>query len=154
MSHALVIQGTRHGVWLWTLWAAFGFRVVAQLLQRLHPIASLPGFDAWHSATLPYPALLAIQLVMVVTLAAVAWGVWRGTTRRRPPLGKWLRRLGGLYLFAMLARLILGLTALSGHPWFDKPVPTLFHMILAGYLLVLAGYHSCTREAPLREGRI
>lgn len=154
MSHALVIQGTRHGVWLWTLWAAFGFRVLAQLLQRVHPVASLPRFDAWHSATLPYPALLAIQLIMVVALASVAWSVWRGTTRRRARLGKWLRRLGGLYLFVMLARLALGLTALTGHPWFDKPVPTLFHLILAGYLLVLASYHSCTKEAPHAESRI
>jgi hypothetical protein len=46
MSHAPVIQGTQHGVWLWTLWAAFGLRVLA---------------------------LLAIQLMMLVAMAAAAW---------------------------------------------------------------------------------
>ena len=154
MSHALAIQGTRHGIWFWTLWAAFGMRIVAQLLQHLHPVALLPGFDAWHSAILPYPALLTVQPTMVVALAGVAGRVSRGETRRRALLGKWLRRLGGLYLFVMLARLALGLTVLSGHIWFDKPVPTLFHLILATYLLVLAGYHSCTQGAPDAEKRI
>lgn len=149
MFHPLLRHDTRHGVLLWMLWAAFGFRVAAQLLQHLHPLPVLPRFDAWHSAALPYPLLLATQGAIIVLLAYVARGVGHGTTRRRALLGKWLRRLGGLYLVVMVMRLLLGLTLLSGHDWFDKPVPTLFHLVLAGFLLVLAAYHSCTERKPV-----
>ena len=153
MSHALLSHGTRYGVWLWTLWAAFGFRAAAQLLQQVHPVAALPRLDAWHSAALPYPVLLAVQVMIIILFAYIAQGVWRGTTRRRPLLGQWLRRLGGFYFAGMVARLALGLTVLSGHHWFDKPVPTLFHLVLAGFLLVLASYHSDTEGTPGAERR-
>lgn len=116
-------------------------RVAAQLLQRVHPHDGLPAFDSWHSAAVPYPLLVATQIAILILFAWIARGARRGTLRRRPRLGAWLRTLGLLYLAAMLARLTLGASLLSGHYWFDKPLPTLFHLVLAGYLLVLAGYH-------------
>lgn len=151
--HTAPSQAVRHGLWLWTLWTLFIFRVAAQLLQYLHPVAWLPPFDSWHSATLPYPLLLAIQAVIIVLLARIARRVQRGAVRPRPRLGNGLRLLGGLYFAAMLARLALGCTVLSGHPWFDKPVPSLFHLVLAGFLLALAAYHRDSEVRPDAEKR-
>jgi hypothetical protein len=41
----------------------------------------------------------------------------------------------------MLVRLILGLTVLSGQRWFASPVPTLFHLVLAAYVLLFGHFH-------------
>ena len=41
----------------------------------------------------------------------------------------------------MLFRLIGGLTFLRDVPWFQAILPTIFHLVLAGFLLVLADFH-------------
>ena len=35
------------------------------------------------------------------------------------------------------------MTLLSGHAWFDKPLPSIFHLVLASYLLVVG---TCLRR--------
>ena len=40
----------------------FVFRVIAQLLVLNLNLPLLPPFDAWHSALLPYPTLVAAQI--------------------------------------------------------------------------------------------
>ncbi len=49
--------------------------------------------------------------------------------------------LGGLYLVVMIARLVLGLTAMAGDPWFDRPLPTVFHLLLACFLIAVGMFH-------------
>jgi hypothetical protein len=41
----------------------------------------------------------------------------------------------------MALRLIIGLTGWSEAPWFQRPIPAFFHLVLAAYLLVLAAFH-------------
>jgi hypothetical protein len=54
----------------------------------------------------------------------------------------------------MLARLVLGATVLSSQRWFARPLPTIFHIVLATYLLLCGHYHlrfgSTPSPAPLR----
>lgn len=130
-----------HGIVLTILMVAFLARVLAQLVQWLAPTPLLPPFEAWHSATVPYLGLLGSQ---VLILAAQIWllrGVVTGAHAPRRPLGLCLLALGALYFGFMLFRLIGGLTFLAHAAWFQARIPTLFHLVLASFLLVLAHYH-------------
>lgn len=124
---------------LWGLTLLFGLRILAQPLSRLVP--ALPAFDAWHSGVLPYPALLLSQLGIATTMVVVNLRLVRGALASRPRVGGWLALLGTLYFAAMLLRLVLGQTVYVGSPWLDRPLPTLFHLVLATWILLLASYH-------------
>ena len=74
--------------------AAFLFRVAAQAIQAWRPVAWLPPFEDWHSATLPYSLLLASQLVILAAQLWVLVALLRGTHRPRRWLGIALLVLG------------------------------------------------------------
>jgi hypothetical protein len=85
--------------------------------------------------------LLASQ---VAILAALGWTASRFTTGEVTPhraLGVGALIVGALYFAAMVVRLVLGLTVLSGHHWFARPIPTLFHLVLAAYVLIFGHFH-------------
>ncbi len=125
---------------LWVLLGLFCFRVTAQLIQALAPVSLLPAFEAWHSRALPYPLLVATQLVIITVYAWIAWGIQAGRTQPDRRLGRWLLGLGGVYFAFMLVRLVLGATV-SPQTWFDAPIPTVFHLVLAAFLLVVGNFH-------------
>jgi hypothetical protein len=138
-----------HLVLLIALTVTFLLRVVAQLVQVWWPVGNLPSFESWHSATLPYPLLVAAQIAILAAQAWVIVSLGKGAHLPRRRVGHWLLALGALYLGAMAFRLIAGLTFLRHLPWFQAVLPTVFHMVLASFLLVLADYHlrSCQRAA-------
>lgn len=138
------IMKTQHKQYLFGLWLCtllFAFRVIAQPLSTTGYFSCLPPFNTWYSGALPYPVLLISQgLILLLMLHVnVRWS--RGIATPHPRTGKLLFGWGALYMTAMLARLMLGLTLLAGHPWFDRPLPTLFHLVLAGYVLILSALH-------------
>lgn len=124
---------------LWGLTLLFGVRILAQPLAQLLP--ALPGFDAWHGGVLPYPVLLLSQLAIAAMMVNVNLRLGRGAIMPRPRLGRWLTLLGTLYFAVMLLRLTLGQTLFPGSSWLDRPLPTLFHLVLATWLVLLARYH-------------
>ena len=138
---------------LWSLTTLFALRVAAQLLQYARPVRFLPPFEAWQGSRLSYPVLLASQLVILVVMF---WGAnavsRRVSTRRR--VGAWLVALGWVYLGSMSVRLVLGLTLLAHVAWFAKPIPALFHMVLAGYVLTFGRYHSTHDDRPRVAGSV
>jgi hypothetical protein len=122
--------------------ALFCFRVAAQLAAAVISLPFLPPFEAWHSGTLPYPVLVVSQVAIVAVYAWMARGIANGRTRPGARLGGWLLVLGGLYFALMVARLILGATLLSGSSWWHAPVPSAFHLVLAGFLIVAGHFHT------------
>lgn len=121
------------------LLALFCFRALAQLLQRYVELPFLPPFDAWQSGAVPYNALLVSQILIIVFYG---WILRRIATNRQQPSRRqgWVFFIVGLiYFFVMVARLFIGVTGLSEHYWFRSYLPTLFHFVLSGYLIV-AGY--------------
>ncbi len=102
---------------------------------------ALPPFESWHSAALPYGVLLASQLAILLALGWTAWRFTIGDVKARRQVGVLALALGGVYFAAMLARLVLGLTALSHVRWFASPIPTVFHLVLATYLLLYGRFH-------------
>jgi hypothetical protein len=131
----------RYAPWLWLLLALFCFRVMAQLIALTTSPTFLPAFDAWHSATVPYWVLLASQFLIAAIMAVTAWRFSEGNMRPRPIIGRVLVALGSIYLGFMLLRLALGITVLTAHPWFGKILPTIFHLVLATFLLLVGLFH-------------
>jgi uncharacterized protein len=127
--------------WLWLLLALFIVRVLAQAMALLTSAPFLPPFESWHSGVLPYPALVAAQLLIIAWFARTAWRFNRGEVTPRYRLGVWMLAFGAVYFATMLVRLVLGVTVLSSNRWFSSVLPTMFHLVLAAYLLVYGHFH-------------
>lgn len=137
---------TRAGRGLLALTLAFTGRVVAQPLAALTGWPFLPPFDAWQSGALPYPVLLASQILLIAVMTRTAWAIGAGRLRPSRRLGWILAVFTGLYGGVMVARLVLGLTIARGHWWLDAPLPTVFHLVLTTYLAIVVHHH--LREVP------
>ena len=131
----------RHGRWLWILAALFALRVTAQLLALVVDSPVLPRFESWHSGLLPYPLLLGTQFLILAWLATTASRVSRAVVQPSRKFGRLVLGVAAIYGMTMLARLVLGATVLSEIRWFASPVPTIFHLVLAGYLFVYGRVH-------------
>lgn len=125
--------------WLWLFTGLFAFRVAAQPLARVWDL--LAPFEAWHSATLPYAWLLFFQLLILIAMVRIAMRFSHGRVRASRGWAIALLSFGGIYAGVMIVRLILGQSLMRGDAWFDRPLPTLFHLVLASFVLAVGGYH-------------
>lgn len=144
-------MGRRYFPWMLALVGLFVLRVLAQLIQAVHPIPGLPPFEAWHGAVLPYPLLLATQVLLIVGLVYILRQVRADAIAPRPWQYRVCFLLGGIYFFFMAFRLIGGLTILADHAWFAKSLPAFFHVVLATFILMLGHYLRARRA--LEEAR-
>ena len=119
----------------------FGFRVMAQLVQVWHPVDFLPPYSAWHSGALPYGWLVAAQGVILAACLRIVWGVFTETIAPSTQKGKILFALGAIYLLGMCTRLFVGLTIAPDHYWFGATLPTVFHLVLASFIMVYGRFH-------------
>ena len=120
----------------------FLLRVVGQVLTTYAEVSWLPTVEHWQSGLLPYPALLASQVVILGTMGAVIADVWRGQGRfvqPRPRLASVVRWFGSLYLASMVVRYVLLMALRPEWRWFGHSIPIVFHCVLATFLLVYAG---------------
>jgi len=120
----------------------FLLRVIGQVLVTYAGVDWLPEEGHWQSGLLPYPALLASQIVILAVMAAIARDAWRGWgwfVASRPKVGRYLRIASVVYFTAMIVRYIV---TMALHPdWFpfEHSIPTFFHCILAIYLYLYSG---------------
>ena len=120
----------------------FLLRVVGQVLATYAGVSWLPAVEHWQSGLLPYPALLASQIVILGTMGAVIADVWRGKGRfvePRPRLASAVRWFGSFYLASMIVRYVLSMALRPEWRWFGPSIPIVFHCVLATFLLVYAG---------------
>jgi hypothetical protein len=108
----------------------FSLRVAGQAIQLWAPQPWLPPFDAFQGSNLPYPFLLASQIVIL--------GVMVYCNVRRPRGGRAIRWFGIIYMAGSLARIAIGVAVPSAPAWFSTWIPAAFHVVLAGYVLTLA----------------
>lgn len=113
-------------------------RVVAQFIQWVSSVELLPEFDAWQSGTLPYPALLVSQLVILAVQVVVILRVRAGRFEPGQRIRRSLLAAGAIYFVAMVARLLSGQTWADGHSFLDATLPSIFHLVLAGFVVLLA----------------
>lgn len=120
---------------LWILLALFALRVLGQLLVVAGVAPFLPPMDEWQSGLLPYPLLLASQIVILAILATVCvqFSRHRGFfVRRNAWLATPLWIVGWIYAIGMVGRYALLRRDI---------IPVIFHIVLAGFLLIVAQYH-------------
>ncbi|MDO8412977.1 MAG: hypothetical protein Q7S51_04210 [Gallionellaceae bacterium] len=126
---------------LCTLSFLFLSRIIGQMIQYFYPVEWLPSLESWQGSSLPYVFLLASQLIILVVMLRVTYQHASGCVRRNPNKGRFLMAFGALYFVSMSGRLVIGLANLSSHPWFNKAIPTFFHLVLATFVLLIAGFH-------------
>lgn len=90
---------------------------------------------------MPYPVLVIFQIVIIVACARVIWRLHSGVTVPSPKTGKGLLIIGGIYWGLMCIRLTIGLTVAPDHFWFSAKLPTTFHFVLAGFVIVYGWFH-------------
>ena len=122
----------------------FFLRIAGQYLQSKIGFAGLPEFDLWHSNTMPYPVLLGLQVLILLTMVAVTLRIRPATAR--PRLGRVLKISAFVFALALSCRLFIGVLDLSSSAWFDGAVSTAFHFVLAAFLLTVGSM--LTANAP------
>ncbi len=127
----------------------FLFRVAAQLIQAFSPVTALPSFDTWQSGALPYPLLVVFQIIILIGCVRVVWSFLSGTVVPSGKKGRLLLIVGWIYFIAMGLRLSIGLTVAPDHYWFGAIVPTVFHLVLACFLLVSGSFHTARGACPV-----
>jgi hypothetical protein len=139
---------------LTVLFLLFCFRVSAQLIQAWIPVGFLPPFDSWESGALPYWLLCVSQAIIIFVCARVIWRLYVGMTVPSAKTGRVLLVIGSIYFGLMCIRLIIGLTVAPDHFWFGARLPTLFHFVLACFMLVYGRFHAAAgRETRASEFR-
>jgi len=120
---------------LWILLSLFALRVLGQLLVVAGLAPFLPPMDDWQSGLLPYPLLLASQILILAILATVCVQFSRGEgyfVRPHAWLATPLWIVGWIYGIGMVVRYAL---------LRRDAIPVVFHIVLASFLLVVASYH-------------
>ena len=121
----------------------FAVRVVGQLLVYWRAPDWLPPMERWASGLLPYRLLLGFQvltlLLMTFVAVAIALG-WPGTADRWPALGGLVVLVASVYAFSMLVRYGLRMARRPDERWLGGTIPIVFHLVLAGWLMVLGSY--------------
>ena len=126
---------------LWILLGLFALRVLGQLLVVAGMAPFLPPIDEWQSGLLPYPALLASQILILVLLITVCVQFSRGRgyfVGHHAWLATPLWVVGWLYAIGMVVRYALLRRDI---------IPVMFHIVLASFLLVVAHHHRQSRSA-------
>ncbi len=116
-------------------------RVAGQFIQVVAPVEFLPPLERWQGSNLPYPALFAAQVGILVLIAWVYRRVAAGRRVMSPRMAGPVIALGAVYFGVMAIRLVLGLTVMADIKWFASPIPTSFHLVLATTVMVI-GIHA------------
>lgn len=120
---------------LWLLLALFVLRVLGQALVALFDVGFLPPMAAWYSGLMPYEYLLPSQIAIIPLMAKISVDFTRRSgffyEAKKPFATAWLW-FGYLYLAAMVARAVFH--------W-DRPIPIVFHWVLAAFVITVGHSH-------------
>jgi hypothetical protein len=120
-------------------------RVIGQVIVYLYAPRWLPPMDEWQSGLLPYPVLLASQIVVLtfMTLICVDFVRRRGFFFVPHPRGGgfsvWC---GSLYFAGMVFRYVLTMMRKPERRWFGGTIPIVFHSFVAAFLWTWGMYQS------------
>lgn len=124
--------------WMVALSGLFLLRVLGQFCVARGRARFLPPMEQWQSGLLPYPALLASQIVMLATHAAVDLATIQQRLAPRPRLSRVLGAVSAVYFLSMIARYVVSMRRHPERRWFGKTIPIAFHGVLAAHLALLA----------------
>lgn len=156
LDPTVVADARRLAPVLWALLALFALRVGGQALVAFGEVRWLPPMAEWQSGLLPYPVLLAAQLVIVALLALVCLDFSRGRgwfLAHRSWFARPLLAFGWLYLAAMIVRYPLQMALHPEDRWLGRTIPIVFHWVLASFVLLFARFPHARRAARAEPPR-
>jgi len=123
----------------------FFLRVLGQFLVAFFQVSFLPPMEAWMSGLLPYPQLLASQVLILVLQAKICADFFRGRgyfvgNRKRGAVQ--VQWFAVLYAGGMVVRYVATMALHPERRWFGGTIPIWFHFVLAGFLLTFSRYHT------------
>ncbi len=136
--------GKAYAIVLGVLATGFFLRVMGQAMVFFLQVDFLPPMGEWYSGLIPYPLLLASQIVILGVQVMISGDLWRGSgffAMRRPRGGTGMRWFSYVYFAVMVLRYILTMTFYPERRWFRGTIPIFFHWVLAAYLFILSQYH-------------
>jgi hypothetical protein len=128
----------------------FFLRVIGQVLVAAFDVRFLPPMGEWQSGLLPYPALLASQVLILAIQAAMCADFWRGAgffVKPKPTAGRVIRAFSYVYFSSMVVRYVVTMAMHPERRWFGGTIPIIFHMVLAAYLFIFSRFH--VRSRPI-----
>ena len=140
-----------YGRWLALLTGLFSLRVLGQLIVVSFTVDWLPPDKEWASGLIPYPILLAIQLIMIIGMSKVVADVLRVQgffAVVRPRWSKILIGVSAVYAASMALRYILTMVFFPNMRWSGGAIPIFFHFVLAAFLYTLGKFHG---QRPIIE---
>src|SRR5262245_26017054 len=140
---------TRIAKTLWILMALFCLRVLGQVLVEFLRVPFLPPSEEWFSGIIPYPRLLASQILIIALQAKIGIDFSRQSGwsyRPRRLAGLFLLTSGTVYLAVMIIRYVVRMGLYPHERWTGGSIPIFFHWILAIYVLAV-GYHHWRQSA-------
>jgi hypothetical protein len=130
---------------LWLFSLLMFLRVIGQLVVVLRAPDWLPPMAQWQSGLVPYPILLAVQIVVLFLMFWIAADFSRGAglwVRPLPRLGRVVLVWSYLYAAAMVVRYIIRMARRPDQRWLGGTIPIIFHCVLAGFQWTFAQYHA------------
>lgn len=140
---------TVYGKVLGFLTLLFFLRVLGQALVAFLSVTWLPAMGQWYSGVIPYPSLLAIQLVMLLFMMKISMDIARGAgmfALKRPSWSRFMVRCSAIYAGAMVLRYAITMIFRPEMRWLGDTIPIFFHFVLAGFIFVLGRYNFAANE--------
>lgn len=134
----------RRALLLWLLMALFALRVLGQVLVEFLHVRFLPPSEEWFSGLMPYPQLLASQILILILMSKIGGDFTRQSGWAYQPrvhVGLILLLLGSTYLTVMIIRYVIRMMLYPHERWTGGSIPIFFHWVLAAYVLVWGLHH-------------
>ncbi len=138
---------------LWVLMGLFCLRVLGQVLVEFLRVGFLPSSREWFSGLIPYPELLASQILIIALQAKIGLDFTRQSGwsyRPRHLAGLLLLPFGAIYLTAMIIRYVLRMGLYPHERWTGGSIPIFFHWVLALYVITV-GVHHWRQSRPVQS---
>jgi hypothetical protein len=120
-------------------------RVAGQIVVALFAPRWLPPMEQWQSGLLPYPLLLAGQVVVLTLMVWISIDFSRGSgffVKPAPQWGPGVVWFSRVYFGGMVLRYIIRMTRLPDQRWFGGTIPIIFHSVVAAFLWAFGTYHA------------
>jgi hypothetical protein len=131
--------------YLWLFTVLLVLRVAGQLVVATTAPRWLPPMSQWQSGLVPYPLLVAVQLIVLWLMFSItidftlASGYW---VRPHPALGAVVVVWSYLYAAAMVLRYIRRMARRPDQRWIGGTIPIVFHTVVAAFQWTFGQFHT------------
>ena len=133
---------------LWGCTALLVLRVAGQLLVAAAAPRWLPPMAQWQSGLVPYPLLVAVQMVVLWLMISISIDFSRGSgywIEPHPTLGAIVVWWSYLYAGAMAVRYVHRMARQPDQRWLGGTIPIVFHTVVAAFQWVFGTFHVTAR---------